>query len=388
MNVGIDAAGGLINSTLIASQIDGASASAPGHGAHGGACANCDAPLAGEFCHLCGQRAHLHRSLLHLGEEFLHGMLHFDAKGWRTIPMLVARPGQLTRRYIDGHRTRFVSPLALFLFLVFLMFFVVSSTSHNNKDIADVLATPQTFAEGRVKLEKAIAKQEELLVTLAKAQVALAAKGADAADVAEGKQDLDEARGELAEQRKALDVLNKTANGATAKGIADALRTANGAAASTDKPFNFDDLHITLGWKSADEAIKHALKNPELTLYKLKNTASTYSFLLVPISLPFLWLMFFWKRGATMYDHAVFSLYSLSFVALLVVVMALLKFAGAKSGLVAMLLALLPLHMFVQLRGTYALGTFGALWRTMVLMCVAGTVFLLYLTLILILSVS
>ena len=36
--------------------------------------------------------------------------------------MLAFHPGALTRRYIAGERARFVSPLALFLFSVFLMF--------------------------------------------------------------------------------------------------------------------------------------------------------------------------------------------------------------------------------------------------------------------------
>jgi hypothetical protein len=386
MNVDIDAGADLVNASLVARQIDGAAKAGDAHGAHGGACANCGAPLVGAFCHACGQRAHLHRSLLHLGEEFLHGILHFDAKAWRTIPLLVARPGQLTRRYIDGHRTIFVSPLALFLFMMFLMFFTVSSTNHRNKTVADVMAAPQTLAEGKAKLEKSIAAKEAMLAKLAPVGAALAAKGADAADVAEAKHDLDELRGELDGERKALALLVKTADNATAQAVADALRTAN-TTDKADKPFDFDDLHITLGWQAADDAIKHAFKNPELTLYKLKNAASSYSFLLVPISLPFLWLMFFWKRGVTMYDHAVFTLYSLSFMALLVVVMALLKFAGVSGRGVGWLLLLPPLHMFLQLRGTYRLRTFSALWRTGVLVCVAGTVFLLYLTLILILSI-
>ena len=46
----------------------------------------------------------------------LHGVLHFEGKIWRTLPMLAWRPGELTRRYIDGERARFVSPIALFLF--------------------------------------------------------------------------------------------------------------------------------------------------------------------------------------------------------------------------------------------------------------------------------
>ena len=384
MNVDFDAAGSLINSSLIASEIEGASSTGKGH-AHGANCANCAAPLAGEFCHQCGQRAHLHRSLLHLGEEFLHGMLHFDAKGWRTVPMLVGRPGQLTRRYIDGHRTRFVSPLALFLFMVFLMFFVVSSTSQGGKQGADGVRAALP-AVARAKLEKSLAHDE---ARLDKAEKALAARLAKGGDTADAKDSVDEARTDLAESRRALELLPKLAGGDAAQAASAAAKAkdAGGADEEGDLGFKPENFNIGPGWPAADAALKHAFKNPELTLYKLKNAASTYSFLLVPISLPFLWLMFFWKRGVTMYDHAVFSLYSLSFMALLVVVMALLKYAGLRSGLVASLLFLPPVHMFIQLRGAYLLSRAEAFWRTLVLVCVAGTVFLLYLLLILMLSI-
>ena len=89
-------------------------------------CANCGASISGNYCSACGQSAHIPDSLLHLIEEVAHGLWHFDAKGWRTIPMLIAFPGELTRRFIDGQRVRFISPLALFLFTVFFMFFVFS----------------------------------------------------------------------------------------------------------------------------------------------------------------------------------------------------------------------------------------------------------------------
>ena len=87
--------------------------------------------LDGAFCSSCGQRAHLHRSLLHLGHDILHGVFHFEGKLWRTIPELFFHPGRLTRRYIDGERAKFISPMALYLFTVFLMFGVFSFTTSN-----------------------------------------------------------------------------------------------------------------------------------------------------------------------------------------------------------------------------------------------------------------
>jgi hypothetical protein len=301
MNADIESAGALLTAGLAAHEIDRA-APAPGEQSRHAVCANCSIALVGNFCHGCGQRGHLHSSLAHLGEEVMHGILHFDAKAWRTLPLLVARPGELTRRYIDGHRTRFVSPLALFLFMIFFLFFVGS-----------------TLNEGTVSIGS-----------------------------------------------------NDGAARLHAKPVAQTAR-----AASPEE---------TTGIAFVDAAIDHAIKNPELAVYKLKNTAYKYSFLLVPISLPFLWLMFFWRRGVRMYDHAVFALYSLSFMSLLFAAVFLVNFVGLGWPATMLLMLASPFHMFVQLRGAYRLTRGEALWRTAALQTVAVGVFTMYVALILFLS--
>lgn len=362
MNLEFEPAGALVTATLAASEIEGGSA-ARAAGTHAPAnCANCATPLTGSFCHVCGQRAHVHRSLLHLCEEVLHGLLHFDAKAWRTLPMLVAKPGKLTRDYIDGKRTRFVSPLALFLFMMFLMFFAVSSI-----DITKSGNVPGTVASATAGLEKDIAKAK---TKLEKAEAKLAAARAKGESDKSAQADVDPARSEVNEKEVAL------------RTITNAVAGKGGTLVQSS------DISVTTGHSRLDETIKHAIKNPEFTIYKIKNAASKFSFLLVPLSLPFLWLMFFWKRGVTMYDHAVFALYSLSFMALLVVVLTLLAKTGLNT-LVAYLACMAPpLHMFLQLRGTYSLGFASTLWRTLALLCVSATVFVLYLVLILYVSVA
>jgi hypothetical protein len=378
MNLDIEPAGALVTAGLAASEIEGDSAVHGAH-AHPAPCANCQAPLAGQFCHACGQRAHLHRSLLHLGEELLHGILHFDAKAWRTLPMLVARPGQLTRRYVDGQRTRFVSPLALFLFMIFFMFFVVSWVSQDSGGAASA-DTHKAMSKVRSKLDKALAKS---VSRLANAEVKLAMAKANDKDLSEPRSELDAAHKDVAGAKEALKVIDAAAPGVAPQPAADPAAAAPAPAASKHDWSNVD---LQTGLPALDEALRHAQANPELTLYKLKNSASKYSFLLVPISLPFLWLMFFWRRGITMYDHAVFVLYSLSFMALLVVAMALASMASMKGTGEALLVFLPPVHMFMQLRGTYGLGVMSALWRTVALLFISATVFVLYLMLILVLS--
>jgi apolipoprotein N-acyltransferase len=79
------------------------------------------------------------------------------------------------------------------------------------------------------------------------------------------------------------------------------------------------------------------------------------------------------------YDHAVFSMYSLSFMALLFIVADLLAAANFDATAACLVVLVPPVHMYSQLKNTYRLGVFGALWRTAALLVVAGIVFMLFL---------
>ena len=329
------------------------------------ACRNCGETLRGAWCHACGQSGHLHRSLLHLGEEVLHGLLHFEAKGWRTLPLLVARPGLLTRRYIDGQRVRYVSPLALFLFTVFLMFFVVSFGPKG---------TPDRLAGAASERADLLAEVKDADAAVAKAEQELARIRAQGADITDALAELAEARQDARTQGAALQAFDASPRA---------------AAAPASSPVDGQRrTRVDTGNAKLDAAIRHAIDNPELALYKLKGTAYKFSFLLVPISLPFLWLMFFWRRGIAMYDHAVFVLYSLSFMSLLFV--ALMSLGALHASAVIPWLASLapPLHMAAQLRESYRLDVWGTAWRTMMLMLVSAIVFVLFLLLIVYLTMG
>lgn len=366
MTIDLESGGALVGATLAAGTIDaaGGAAAAPLEHAHAhDHCANCDAVLSGPYCQRCGQSAHVHHSLLHLGEEFLHGLLHFDAKAWRTLPLLVFQPGRLTRNYIDGKRTRYVSPLALFLFMVFLMFFVVSSFTHVGGGSGGLPGPRNTIAA-----DVASARAE-----LAGAETTLAAQRSAGIPTDKAVAALAAAHERLEDAESALAVVNDAGNGQLDKVVSK---------------MRLKEAKIDTSFPSVDHALKSALDNPQLTLYKLKNAASKYSFMLVPMSLPFLWLLFCWKRGVTMYDHAVFALYALSFMALLIISVTLLEKVGLSGLAVNLLWIAPPVHMFVQLRGAYRLGVMSALWRTLALLFMSLGVLVLYLLLILTVSVA
>jgi hypothetical protein len=109
--------------------------------------------------------------------------------------------------------------------------------------------------------------------------------------------------------------------------------------------------------------------------------------LLIPLSIPFLWLLFAWRRRFKAYDHAVFVTYSLSFMSLLFIVMSLLSVIPDGAGWAAMLFFIgAPLHLYKQLRYAYGLSRFSAIWRFFVLQFCVMIVLVLFLQALLVLG--
>jgi len=161
------------------------------------------------------------------------------------------------------------------------------------------------------------------------------------------------------------------------KGLAIGLKTRDAFAHPAGDRTRLN--HLNTGWRWLDRSVDHMSQNPELTFYKLKSYAYKYSWALIPISLPFIWLLFAFRRDVGLYDHAIFSIYSLSFMSLGVVVLTLFGRIGIPTAIIA-LLAIFgpPVHMYRQLKGTYRLGRFGAFFRTVALLVITTITSLLF----------
>ena len=309
----------------------------------GALCLNCGTRLVGAHCHACGQSAHVHRTVGAIGHEIAHGVFHVEGKVGRTLPMLVLRPGELTRRYIDGERARFLSPLALFLFMMFLLFATISWVGGE----MGAELPPQRSAEQRAR-----AGQE-----LARAQADLAQAERERAGAIPGRHSPASLDTRIAALR------------ATTAALAAAQSTAGSGPDSDPLP----DLHT--GWHALDHGVEKAKANPGLAIYKLQSSAYKYSWLLVPLSTPVVALLFLWRRRFGLYDHAIFVTYSLAFMLVLVTTLTLASAAGVAGGWTTnAAFAVPPLHMYRQLRGTYALGRWSAAWRMTALICFAFAV--------------
>jgi len=328
--------GAAIEGSLAAKAVEPEAGEAAG-AAHGPVeCANCGTVYSGNYCSNCGQKAHIHRTLTAIVHDLVHGVLHLDGKLSHTLPLLAFKPGKLTRRYIDGERAKFVSPMSMFLFGVFAMFAVfqmIGLTAPTDFEIGN--STAALRAEGQAEAERL------------KQQIANMAPD-------------DPERSSREEELALLQNLGGDApqpSSAGTDGKEEPLRLGNDGPSLTMSPTGIDsiDKGIVKKWR----------ENPGLMVYKMQANGYKFSWLLIPLSIPFVWLMFLWRRKFKAYDHAIFVTYSLSFMSLLFIVVSVLatSLVGAGGWAFALLVLAAPLHLYKHLKYTYGLSRFSTIWR-------------------------
>ena len=268
-------------------------------------CANCGTHLTGPYCHQCGQKGHLHTRIWHMAEDFIEGVMHFDGRLWRTLPMLAFRPGRLSRAWIEGKRVRYVAPLHIFLFSIFLFF---------------------------------------LALSLSGGALFNAAFEAMARD----------------------DSIPAAQSGQTAPTGQAASTESSPTVTVFGEETNCTDRELQGMTKTVCTALTHIRENPKLYAYKAETTTYKLAPLLAPITMVILAVLLLFKRGYTFYDHGVVALYGLSFMALTITTAIILNALWPGAWPVAVTLALL-VHAVTHLRGAYRLSWFGSVLRTLVL---------------------
>jgi Protein of unknown function (DUF3667) len=95
-------------------------------------CSNCDQALAAprpRFCGACGQETNVQAPTLREFAQQLGGA-YFSTEGalWRTLKLLLLKPGELTVQYLAGKRKHYVLPLRLFLSVAVVMLLLLRLT--------------------------------------------------------------------------------------------------------------------------------------------------------------------------------------------------------------------------------------------------------------------
>ncbi|MFO1218451.1 MAG: DUF3667 domain-containing protein [Burkholderiaceae bacterium] len=115
-----------------------------------GACLNCDQPLGSplpRYCPSCGQETRLRPpTLREFAQQFGGAYISTEGALWRSLGLLLLKPGAITREYLAGRRRRYVLPLRLYLTISVIVLMALGWTGtvqfRVDRDAADGAVEP------------------------------------------------------------------------------------------------------------------------------------------------------------------------------------------------------------------------------------------------------
>ena len=276
--------------------------------------------------------------------------------------------------------------MALYLFTVFLMFGVFSFTTSNIFDSTKDSVAGDVVEEWKENNQSAKEKTDDKI----------AAVQEQLQDKELSPEKRAELEGNLSDLQAAQKVMDALANGnwdalkdlETNEQAKQAIEEAKAKASAEVKSGTSSSVHSDIGWPALQQRVERGAReikdNPSLAFFKLKIASYKYSWALIPLSVPFMWLLFFWRRDIHLYDHAIFITYSISFMMAFLILLTLAAAFGVSGAIWGTALGIVPpLHLYKQLRYAYGLSRFGAMLRLFLLSIVVTIVLMIFFTLLL-----
>lgn len=94
-------------------------------------CLNCGSDLNGRFCHVCGQEnIEPKESFTGLVSHFFNDITHFDGSFFKSLKLLLSRPGFLSSEWTKGRRASYLHPVRMYIFTSAVFFLVFFSVYH------------------------------------------------------------------------------------------------------------------------------------------------------------------------------------------------------------------------------------------------------------------
>lgn len=315
-------------------------------------CANCETPLQGTYCHVCGQLAEdFHKSVWKLTVEAVESLLHLDGRLFKTLPALFKRPGRLTRDYLDGKRAYQVQPFRMFLVILLVVIFAghwaTTTNAHRAEARGDTTNTQLNIVGPGGRADDPAARAEARAriaadTTMSDGDKAMALAAIDRDWIKFSRSVSDAAAGDVAARSGTLEE--------------DRIRVTSAVANDTQ-------LSAMQHWaQTRYDAVKD---DPERFALLLEIWGHRIAILALPVSALMLTLLFAFNRRFYVFDHLVFSMHSLSFQMLLLIVIFLLSMLI--GGAAWWLLLASPVHLFLHMKGAYQRSTIGTLARMFVL---------------------
>jgi len=323
-------------------------------------CRNCGTLIGERYCTRCGQLgADFHRPVWDLISSSIGDMFAFDGRLWRSLPMLVLRPGRMTREYIDGKRARFVPPFRLFLLTSVIFFLTVFTALEHQPWMKELKFTPGNQPEGEFVVVGDARFQLGYQPDLEALKAELA--GGDLSP--ERRAELEGIIGDL-EQGGAPEPMVIKPDGTVDR---EALRQS-----VIESNPDMTPEQLAAAQAMADRAANF-YENQERFGTRLKEWAPRFTLLFLPIFSTLLAFSYAWHRRRFYYDHLITGLHFQTFVYVLATVLILAStawpaftpFAGGAAFL------LIFVYLLRMLRVTYGTGHILSFLRALFLLVAA-----------------
>lgn len=166
----------------------------------GQTCMNCNVPLTGPYCHICGQKDDdLRRPFWTFLQALLDDIFSSDSRLIKSLILLVLVPGGLTRAYVQGRRAAFVPPIRAYLVMSLVFFLALELT---DLALIDLKVTPKQGVSAEKTLEDAEASEQSKEVDLPNIVTTL--DGEDAQKAAKAvREDITKDLSELSDEERA-----------------------------------------------------------------------------------------------------------------------------------------------------------------------------------------
>lgn len=113
----------------------------------------------------------------------------------------------------------------------------------------------------------------------------------------------------------------------------------------------------------AGPRVAYALNHPRELGMEIQAWLHRVAIAFLPVSALILGVLFVFQRRFVLYDHAIFSMHSLSFMGLLATAATLIGMLPLMGFVGGLLLWIAPVHLFIHMRGVYVSSVLGTLIR-------------------------
>ncbi len=360
-------------------------------------CFSCGAELIGLYCHECGNKNdNYRRSILSLIIDLLGNITAVDSRMWRSLWSLFSRPGQMAREFSDGARTRWTSPVRMYLATSLLLFGYIafsgtqlvaigSVVGENKSDgaaaihsgsqsqrllffvehskLADITsesaqAQSETFIRGFMDVGDRINNPENMRDGIEE----LNDRIEDATSDIE-RRALTATRDQLARQLEAVEASEhaSTPPDPSETGSDNQPNDENADESDGENSINISGLNgesFSLGNDDLATFYRRIVRNPEVINDSLNSNLKFAMFFMLPFAMLLGAVFIRGRDKAMLYDHLVHAAYVHAFSFILLFVFILLKQYTAMGGLLFLYTVILLIYLPISAKGMFGRGWF------------------------------